>query len=132
MYKTRGRLRQTVRVKNRSKGERECEMFLIFCLCFSIAATGLFIVRLVQIKKLYNKNGHEVSEVIISRKVPIVIAFIVIPLTFAYGVYIWFTEAIYSAPIVSINSIGLAAILVNNIYGGLKKECSENHGKEND
>lgn len=107
-------------------------MFLIFCLCFSIAVTGLFIVRIVQIKKLCDKTGHEVSEFIRSRKVPIVIACIVISFTFIYGVYAWLSEPIYSVPIVSINSIGLAAILVNNLYGGLKKELSEKYGKEDD
>lgn len=107
-------------------------MFLILCLCFSIAVTGLLIVRLVQIKKLCDKTGHEVSEVIRSRKVLIVIACIVISFTFVYGVYVWLSETIYSVPIVSINSIVLAAVLVNNLYGGLKKEFSDNHGKEDD
>ena len=105
-------------------------MFLIFCLFFSIAVMGLLIVRLVQIKRLCDKTGHEVREVIRSRKVPIVITCIVISFTFVYGVFAWLSEAIYVAPIVSINSIVLAAILVDNLYGGLKKEFSENHGKE--
>ena len=116
-----------------SEGEGE-EMFLIFCLCFSIAVIGLLIVRIVQIKKLCDKTGYNLRNVIRYNKWIFVVGSIIILLSFPISISLCFclTDKLYEGPILLVGCINLAAIMADNLYGGLKKEIKENNGKEDD
>ena len=116
-----------------SEGERE-EMFLIFCLCFSIAVMGLLIVRIVQIKKLCDNTGHNLRNVIRYNKWIIAVGSIIILLSFPISIYLCLclTDELYVGPILLVGCINLAAITADNLYGGLKKEIKEKNGKEDD
>ena len=109
-------------------------MFLIFCLCFSIAVIGLLIVRIVQIKKLCDKTGYNLRNVIRYNKWIFVVGSIIILLSFPISIYLclFLTDKLYEGPILLVGCINLAAIMADNLYGGLKKEIRENHGKEDD
>ena len=109
-------------------------MFLIFCLCFSIAVIGLLIVRIVQIKKLCDKTGYNLRNVIRYNKWIFVVGSIIISLSFPISIYLclFLTDKLYEGPILLVGCINLASITSDNLYGGLKKEIKEKNGKEDD